>query len=108
MSALAAMPDGGLAVALAGQEVRVYADPTAPQPRAVFSTKLSAVNALAPTPDGGLIATDGSLTRGVGQWVWDLLERGASGRVLALDPSDGRREDARQRSALWLRRLRDG
>jgi hypothetical protein len=89
ISALAAMPDGGLAVALAGREVHVYATPSAPKPAAVFATGLSAVNALAPGADGSLIATDGSAGYGVERWAWDLLERGRSGRVLALDPKTG-------------------
>jgi hypothetical protein len=89
ISAIAVLSDGGLAVALAGKEVRVYAQPTAPEPRTTFAGGFNAVNALAPTEDGKLIATDGSRTRGVEQWAWDLLERGRSGRVLALDPATG-------------------
>jgi hypothetical protein len=89
ISALTALPDGGLAVALGGREVRVFSDPSAQKPYAVFASGLNAVNALAPGPDGTLLATDGSGTRGVDQWAWDLLEHGRSGRVLALDPATG-------------------
>jgi hypothetical protein len=60
ISALAMLPGGGLAVALAGREVRVYAHPTAAEPAAAFATGLNAVNALASGPGGALIATDGS------------------------------------------------
>jgi Strictosidine synthase len=89
ISALASLPDGGLAVALGGQEVRVLAEPSAAKPREVFAAGLSAVNALAPTPDGMVMATDGSMTRGVDEWVWDLMEHGRGGRVLLLDPATG-------------------
>jgi hypothetical protein len=89
ISALAVLPGGRLAVALGGREVRVYPEPAAPKPIAVFSTGLNAVNALAPTPEGGLIATDGSLTRRADEWAWDLMERGHSGRVHRLDPATG-------------------
>ena len=89
ISALACMHGGGLAVALEGREVRVYGDPSAPKPRALFASGLKAVNALAAAPDGSLIATDGSENRGVDQWATDLLEHGRSGRVLLLDPATG-------------------
>ena len=46
---------------------------------------MNAINALAPGPNGTLIATDGSTTRPYAQWVLDLMERGRSGRVLVLD-----------------------
>jgi hypothetical protein len=89
VSALAVLPGGGLAVALDGREVRMFSDPSAQKPHAVFANGLNAINALAPGPDGTLIATDGSGTRGVEQWAWDLLEGGRSGRVLVLDPATG-------------------
>ena len=89
ISALACMRDGGLAVALGGREVRLYAEPSAAKPRAVFSNGLNCVNALAPGPEDSLIATDGSEKRGVDEWATDLLERGRSGRVLVLDPANG-------------------
>src|SRR5579863_3515417 len=89
ISALACMAGGGVAVALAGREVQVYATPAAAKPQAVFSDGLNAVNALAAGPDGALIATDGSQARGVDEWAWDLMERGRSGRALLLDPATG-------------------
>ena len=69
--------------------MRIYADPSASKPRAIFASGLNAVNALAAAPDGVLIATDGSQRRGVDQWATDLLDRGRSGRVLLLDPTTG-------------------
>jgi hypothetical protein len=89
ISALASLPGGGLAVALGGREVHVFPEPSAAKPRTIFAAGLSALNALAPAPNGTLIATDGSLTRGVDEWAWDIMERGHSGRVLMLDPASG-------------------
>jgi Strictosidine synthase len=89
ISALAMLPDGRLTVALGGTEVHVYDDVTAKLPASVFSGGLHAVNALAPTPDGTLIATDGSSLRGVSDWARDLMEIGDTGRVFRLDPSTG-------------------
>lgn len=89
ISALACLPAGELAVALAGREVRVFAEPSAAQPRAVFAAGLNAVNALTPAPGGALMATDGSMTRSADEWAWDLMEHGRSGRLLLLDPASG-------------------
>jgi len=89
ISALAAVPGGGLAVALDGREVRLFADPLADKPSAVFASGLNAINALAIGLDGALIATDGSTRRGGEEWAWDLLEHGRTGRVLRLDPETG-------------------
>jgi hypothetical protein len=91
ITALCCLPDGGIAVALEGREVRVYATPAAPEPATVFSDpSLNAVNALSPAPDGTLIATDGSTARPYRQWVHDLMERGHTGRLLRLDITSGR------------------
>ena len=89
ISALACLAGARLAVALGGREARIYADPSASKPRTIFASGLNAVNALAAAPDGMLIATDGSQSRGVDQWSTDLLDRGRSGRVLLLDPATG-------------------
>jgi hypothetical protein len=89
ISALATLPNGALAVGFGG-EVRVYASATAQNPDTQFAGgELHAVNALAATPDGALVATDGSSTRGVDQWAWDLMELGRSGRVFRLEPKTG-------------------
>jgi hypothetical protein len=91
ITALCCLPDGGMAVALDGREVRMFATPSAPSARATFSDpSMNAINALAPARDGTLIATDGSTARPYGQWVHDLMERGRSGRVLVLDTTSGR------------------
>ena len=86
ITALCCLPDGGIAVALDGREVRVFATPSAPAAVATVSDpSMNAINALSPGPGGTLIATDGSTARPCGQWVHDLMERGRTGRVLSLD-----------------------
>ena len=89
ISALATLPNGVLAVAF-GSEVRIYSSASAQNPDALFaSNELRAVNSLAAAPDGTLIATDGSSTRNVDDWAWDLMELGCTGRVFRLDPGTG-------------------
>jgi hypothetical protein len=91
ITALCCLPDGGMAVALDGREVQVFATPSAASPRAVISDpSMNAINALSPGPQGILIATDGSTARPYGQWVRDLMERGRTGRVLSIDIASGR------------------
>lgn len=90
ITALCCLPDGGIAVALDGREVQVFATPTTPSPAATFSdSSMHAINALAPGPNKTLVATDGSAARPYRQWVHDLMERGRTGRVLVLDISGG-------------------
>ncbi len=86
ITALCCLPDGGIAVALDGRDVRIFATPAAPAPASTISDPaMNAINALSPGPGGTLIATDGSATLPYAQWVRDLMERGRSGRVLSLD-----------------------
>ena len=86
ITALASLPGGGIAVALEGCEVQVFPDPAAPNASLIFrGADMRSINALAPAADQSLYATDGSTTRSVGEWAWDLMERGRSGRVLRLD-----------------------
>lgn len=91
ISALCCLPDGGIAVALDGREVRVFPTPAAANATVIFTDpSMNAVNALSSGKDGTLIATDGSSARLTGKWVYDLMERGRTGRVLALDIASGR------------------
>jgi hypothetical protein len=91
ITAMCCLPDGGIAVALDGREIRVFANPSAPDAVATFAdASMHAVNALSPGAGGTLIATDGSTTRPTGQWVHDLMERGRNGRVFVLDIASGR------------------
>ncbi|MDE2379783.1 hypothetical protein [Bradyrhizobium sp.] len=87
ISALCTLPGGGLAIALAGREMRLYPDVAAAEPSATIADPaFNAINALAAAPDGSLIATDGSATCGVDDWARDLMELNRSGRVLRIDP----------------------
>ena len=91
ISALCCLPDGGIAAALDGREVQVFATPSASSAAVSISDpSFNAINALSPGPRGTLIATDGSTARPYGQWVYDLMERGRTGRVLSLDIASGR------------------
>ena len=90
ISAICALSGGGVAVALGGREVRLYPDPASDdQPKAIIDRAFNAINALAPAPDGTLLATDGSVTHGVEEWAQDLMELNRSGRVFRLDPKSG-------------------
>lgn len=91
ITALCCLPDGGMAVALDGREVQVFATPSASTAAATFSDpSMHAINAISPGPQGTLVATDGSTARPCEQWVHDLMERGRTGRVLSLDIASGR------------------
>jgi len=46
---------------------------------------MRSIDALAPAGPDALFATDGSSTRSVEEWAWDLMEGGRSGRALRLD-----------------------
>jgi hypothetical protein len=90
ITALNFLADGRMAVALDGREVRIFATVTASSPEIVIADpSFNSINALAPGPHGTLVATDGSATRPCGQWVYDLMERGRSGRLLSLDLAGG-------------------
>jgi hypothetical protein len=84
ITALCCLPDGGMAVALEGREVLVFATPSA-APVNFSDPSFNAINALAPGPRGTLLATDGSTARPYREWVYDVMERGRSGKVLSLD-----------------------
>jgi hypothetical protein len=97
ITALCAAVDGGIAVALEGRELRVVGGPldgfvsTGPA-----SAPFRAANAISCLGDGRFAVTDGSLQQPCDRWVHDLMGRGASGRLIVIDPGDGRvRELAR-------------
>lgn len=90
ITALACLPGGGFAVALDGRAVQVVGGgQDGRRWDAAGGRAFHAVNALAATPDGKLLATDGSQTRPYAQWAHDLMELGRSGRLLELSPADG-------------------
>ena len=94
ISALCALGDGGIAVALDGRELRVKGGAlngfvsTGPT-----STPFNAANAISRLGDGRLAVTDGSLQQPCDHWVHDLMGRGGSGRLIVLDPKDGQAKE---------------
>lgn len=86
ISAIACVPGGGLALALAGTEVRIVGGA---HDGLVFTSAdgraLNSVNALAFGADGKLLASDGSTTQPPERWKHDLMELGHSGRLLEFD-----------------------
>ncbi len=90
ITALCCLPDGAIAVAFDGREVRVFATPSAASAKVTFADRsMNAINALSPGTNATIVATDGSTARPCGQWVHDLMERGRTGRVLILDLASG-------------------
>jgi sugar lactone lactonase YvrE len=86
ITAFCCVPNDGMAVALDGREIRLFSALSTNGPVVTISDPaMNAINALAPGPNGTLIATDGSSSRPYAQWVRDLMERGRSGRVLVID-----------------------
>jgi hypothetical protein len=86
VTAMCALPDGALAVALDGQGIHVFDPATGNDRRAAYSGQgMRAVNALAPGPAGTLLATEGSTEESCGDWARDLMNRGRTGRVLLVD-----------------------
>jgi hypothetical protein len=90
VTALACLPDAGLAVAVGGREVRIVGgvqdgrrwDAAGGQP-------LNAVNAIGVGAGGRLLVTDGSREHPVAHWKHDLMGLGRSGRLLELNTGDG-------------------
>ena len=90
VSALACLPDGGLAVALDGRELRIVGGANdGKRWDAAAGKPLNAVNAISAGADGRLIVTDGSREHPVAHWKHDLMGLGRSGRLLELNPADG-------------------
>jgi hypothetical protein len=90
VTAFCTLPDGGIAVALDGKELRVNGGAldgfasTGPA-----GSPFVAANAIGRLVDGRLAVTDGSLQQPCDRWVHDLMGRGASGRLIGVDPKNG-------------------
>jgi sugar lactone lactonase YvrE len=89
ITAICALPDGRLAVALAGTEIRVLAAAEGTDAGKMISGDMNAVNAISAGPDATLLATDGSASEHYSDWARDLLDRGRSGRLLWINPETG-------------------
>jgi hypothetical protein len=90
VTALCALPGDGLAVALGGEEVRIVGGPADGRRWTdAGGAPLHAVNAICTTSDGTLAVTDGSRRYDCARWAHDLMDHGASGRVVFLDQRSG-------------------
>lgn len=90
ITALACLPDGGLALAIDGREIRIVGGPhDGRRFDAAGGQPLNALNAITATDDGRLVATDGSNTQPTERWKHDLMKLGRSGRLLEFDLADG-------------------
>lgn len=75
MTALACLSDGGFAIALEGKEVRIRGGKNdGKRWQEAAGQPFFAINALAVTPNGKLIATDGSARHSYNEWCHDLIE----------------------------------
>ncbi|HEY6983269.1 hypothetical protein [Reyranella sp.] len=94
VTALCALPDGGIAVALDGREV-IVREGAGGERRSTgpANAPFRSANAIACLADGRLAVTDGSRDNDCAQWTHDLMGRGATGRLILLDPRNG---DARE------------
>jgi hypothetical protein len=94
ITALCALADGGIAVALDGKEVRVRGGSldgfvsTGPA-----NAPFHAANAISRLIDGSLAVTDGSLQQPFDHWVHDLMSRGTSGRLVVIGPKSGQAQE---------------
>lgn len=94
ITAIACVPGGGLALALAGREIHIMGgEHNGLVFRSANSRDLSSVNALAFSADGKLLASDGSATQPPERWKHDLMELGQSGRLIAFDLATGQGQD---------------
>ena len=90
ITALACLADGGFAIALEGKEVRIRGgEDDGKRWQEAAGQPFCAINALAVTPKGKLIATDGSTRHPYNEWCHDLMGLGRTGRLLEIDPASG-------------------
>jgi hypothetical protein len=94
LTALARLPAGGIAAAIAGKEVVVIGKSSWASSRCSVGGKaLGCVTALSACRDGGMLATDSSADTGPNEYARDLLSHGKSGRICRLTPDgNGDRE----------------
>jgi hypothetical protein len=90
ISALAGLPDGGAAVALADGRI-VFLGGEHEGKTIEPDPQLGGVTALAPAADGALLIANGSADNAPADWKRDLMQKNASGSVWRLDPASGAR-----------------
>ena len=87
LTALAWLPAGPIAAAIAGKEVAVIGNSSwASTRRSVGGKSLRCVTALSACRDGALLATDSSADTDPNEYARDLLSHGKSGRICRLTP----------------------
>ncbi|MEO8557640.1 MAG: hypothetical protein ABI439_01155 [Rhodospirillales bacterium] len=89
VTALAALGDGTLAVGLGAKVVLGKPGDQQVGFDQADGRKLNAVTALHATADGALLVCDASATRSYGEWNYDLMEKGHTGRLVRYDPVSG-------------------
>ena len=89
VSALAELRDGRLAVGLGNSVVIGAGTAEALTFDGVEGRKLTAVTALYPGQNGGLLVCDGSKSHGCDDWAWDLMNNNRDGCVIAIDAKGG-------------------
>jgi hypothetical protein len=96
ITALCCLGEGGFAAAIGGTALRVLGGAhDGKRWERAAGAPLVAVNAVAPGGDGrSLLVTDGSRSESCDRWCHDLMARGRSGRLVALDLGGGEREIA--------------
>ena len=87
ITALTVLQDGRRAVAL-GDRI-VIKGQSLPVIEAA-GRRFRAITALAPAHDGSLLICDASAKHGGDEWQHDLMTKGRSGRLVALDPATGK------------------
>ena len=109
LTALAWLPAGPIAAAIAGKEVAVIGNSSwASTRRSVGGKSLRCVTALSACRDGALLATDSSADTDPNEYARDLLSHGKSGRILQAHSRRPRRQRACRGASLSIRRLRSG
>jgi hypothetical protein len=90
VTALACLGSSALAVALGGREVQIVGGAhDGKRVDAANGRPFVCANAICVSPDGKLIITDGSQKHPTQRWKNDLMELGASGRVVEWDFGSG-------------------
>jgi sugar lactone lactonase YvrE len=90
VTALASNPEGGVAAAIPGLGVILVEDGGSQRlVRLEASASLDCPTALTFGPDGALFVCDGSRDNPPDRWVYDLMQKRNSGRVLRIDQGNG-------------------
>lgn len=96
VTALCCLPDGGVAVALDGRKVKVFGGPYAGREWThVHDRPFLSVNAITVRAGVELIVSEGSAREPYENWCHDLMERGATGRVVQLELASGGAKELR-------------